>query len=193
MQHYTHTRTIQNASHYDGLSGAVEDLMAMAVGAVASQAPTVEEAFNLFRFNKAKIERSEVLSRIRTHDVTPAFNVAYEAIKVFVVPPAVFTAPKDMKPDEQIKVHDDLFNKFKDAYKKLPASAKAPAALPPAPSTGFRNFTVPRGPLGPLTSRFSSGTADTRSDTPPAASAFPIVPVAIVAVGLGAFLLMRKK
>lgn len=190
MQHYTHTHAIQNASHYDGLSGPVEDLVAMAVGAVASQAPTVEEAFNLFRFNKAKIERPEILARIKAHDVTPAFNVAYEALKGFVVPFAILTAPKDMKPDEQIKVHDDLFKKFKDAYKKLPAAAKAPAAPPlPAPSSRFPRFT---GPLGPFTAR-EPLTAGSQGTAPPAASAFPIVPVAIAAVGLVAVLLMRKK
>ena len=190
MQHYTHTHAIQNASHYDGLSGPVEDLVAMAVGAVASQAPTAREAFNIFRFNKAKIERPEVLSRIRTHDVTPAFDAAYQAIKVFVVPLAFATAPKDMKAEEQIAVHDDLFKKFEDAYKKLPAAAKAPAAPPlPAPSSRFPRFT---GPLGPFTAR-EPLTAGSQGTAPPAASAFPIVPVAIAAAGLAAFLLMRKK
>ena len=188
MQHYTHTHAIQNASHYDGLSGAVEDLMAMAVGAVASQAPTAREAFNIFRFNKAKIERPEVLSRIRMHDVTPAFDAAYQAIKVLVVPLAFATAPKDMKAEEQIAVHEDLFKKFEDAYKKLPPAAKAPAAkAPAAPPT----FTVPkRVPLTNLNTLFPKTTAGAQSATP---SSFPIVPVAIAAAGLAAFLLMRKK
>jgi hypothetical protein len=184
MQHYTHTHAIQNATHYDGLSGPVEDLMAVAVKGAASQAPTVEEAFNLFRFNKAKIEHPEALARVNAHDVTPAFNVAYEAIKPFVVPFAAFTAPKDMKPDEKLKVHADLFNKFKDAYKKI---APPKASTPPTAPT----FTVPkRGALINLTSRFPSGTASSQGTTP---SAFPIVPVAIAAAGLVAVLLMRKK
>ena len=192
MQHYTHTHAIQNATHYDGLSGAVEDLMAMAVGAVASQAPTAREAFNIFRFNKAKIERPEVLSRIRMHDVTPAFDAAYQAIKVFVVPLAFATAPKDMKAEEQIAVHDDLFKKFEDAYKKLPAAAKAPAAPPPPPTRP--TFTVPkRVPLTDLNTLFPKTTAAGAQGTPPAASSFPIVPVAIAAAGLAAILLMRKK
>jgi hypothetical protein len=185
--------------HYDyspGLGGYTEELIAIAVSTVASRASNAREAFNIFRFNKAKIEQPEVLVRIRMHDVTPAFDLAFKALKGYAIGPF---APdgKDMKSDEQIKMHDELFKRFKEAYKLLPDSAKAhdPSA-PPAPSTGFRvpptGFRVPPtgfrvlGPLGPLT-------ADTQSDTPPAASTFPIVPVAIAAVGLVAVLLMRKK
>jgi hypothetical protein len=180
--------------HYDyspGLGGYTEELIAIAVSTVASRASNAREAFNIFRFNKAKIEQPEVLVRIRMHDVTPAFDLAFKALKGYAIGPF---APdgKDMKSDEQIKMHDELFKRFKEAYKLLPDSAKAPdPSAPPAPSTGFRfpptGFRVPPvGPLGPLT-------ADTQSDTPPAASAFPVVPVAIAAAGLAVILLMRKK
>ena len=188
--------------HYDyspGLGGYTEELLAIAASTVASRASDAREAFNIFRFNKAKIEQPEVLVRIRMHDVTPAFNAAFVALKGYAIGPF---APdgKDMKSDEQLKMHDELFKRFKEAYKLLPASAKAPDTSRTTPSTtpsttlstGFRRILPVRTDnLGPLFS--SGGTADTQSDTPPAASTFPIVPVAIAAAGLAAILLMRKK
>ena len=186
--------------HYDyspGLGGYTEELIAIAASTVAPLASNEREAFNIFRFNKAKIEHPEVLTRIRMHDVTPAFNAAFIALKGYAIGPF---APdgKDMKSDEQLKMHDELYKRFKDAYKLLPASAKVPdTSRTTVPSTGFRvpptGFRVPPvGPLGPLFTPREPLTADTQSDTP-AASTFPVVPVAIAAAGLAVILLMRKK
>jgi hypothetical protein len=133
---------------------------------------TSRQIYNSIRFNDPNIAGANLTRRMKADS---PLNGGYE--------PIFYGVRLGFKASFKPKTNHDLNVKLFRAFNAALAVVRLmplPGGAPPPP------------PPPELPADDEGGSADTQSATP-AASTFPVVPVAIAAVGLVAVLLMRKK
>jgi len=141
-----------------------------------SKKRTSRQIYNSIRFNDPNIAGANLTRRMTANS---PLKGGYE--------PIFYGVREGFKANFKPKTNRDLNVKLSRAFNAALAVVRLmplPGGAPPPP---------PPPDLLPTDDDDEGGSAGTRGDTPPAASAFPVVPVAIAAAGLAAFLLMRKK
>lgn len=175
MSHYDYLR-VPPLHGYAGLSGPLEDTLVAAVGDSIKESIrkglTRYQAYNVIRFADPNIKDAELTRRMEAKDYLPPFKAYREGIALALKVANLGKAPKASE------INDAAFDNFKKIYA---AAMEALKVAPPAPSSGVKlpvNLRLP--PRFPSAPGGSGG-------------GFPVIPVALAAAAVGAFLLLRKK